>query len=428
MQTLLTSAETQRFTTLIAQASSPQQAVELVEKLMELAVARGASDVHIEPFETDAVVRFRIDGILHDAVSMPRTVYDRVLARIKVLANLKIDEHRAPQDGRIGGRFGDRVVDFRVAVLPLMFGEKIVLRVLPRDLKAGALKDLGFGERAAAAIDQHVRRPYGMILVCGPTGSGKSTTLYTLIQRLIDERGLAVNISTIEDPVEYAVGRVNQAQVGLGTGMSFETALRGLLRQDADVIMVGEIRDRETAKAAIEASLTGRLLLSSLHTRDAVGALIRLLEIGIEPYLVSSSVSLIVAQRLVRVVCTGCVESYILDGAAFEDLKERFNLNRVLADIERAAPSLAPIPSPPRLFRGKGCSACMQTGYRGRTAVFEVLEVSDVLRTLIGARAATAAFREQALKEGMATMLEEGFYKALSGVTTLEEVLKATLE
>ncbi|MDP3963216.1 MAG: GspE/PulE family protein [bacterium] len=428
MSTLLSEPETQQLAALIEQSSNPQQVVDLVDKLMELSVVKGASDVHIEPFETEAVARFRIDGILHDAVTLPRPAHDRILARIKVLANLKIDEHRMPQDGRSSGRFGDRLVDFRVATLPQIFGEKIVLRVLPRDLKAGGLKDLGFSDQAVKPIEQHVRRPYGMILVCGPTGSGKSTTLYTLIQKLLDERGTSANVSTIEDPVEYAIPRVNQIQVGIGTGMSFEMALRGLLRQDADVIMVGEIRDRETAEAAIEASLTGRLLLSSLHTRDAVGALIRLLEIGIEPYLVSSSISLIVAQRLVRLICTGCVESYALDEPTYKDLVERYHLDRIIMAIEERVPQLAPIPSPPRLFRGKGCDACMYTGYRGRTAIFEVLEASDAFRVLAGKRATAAEFRDQAIGEGMITMLQEGFYKALSGQTTLEEVLKATLE
>ncbi|MDO8558377.1 MAG: GspE/PulE family protein [bacterium] len=428
MTTILGQEEAQRISRLAEGSEDPQQTVRLTEMLLQFAVDRGASDVHIEPYEQDVVCRFRIDGLLYDACVFTRPTHEKVLARIKVLANLKIDEHRVPQDGRFVGKFGEKMVDFRTSVLPLMFGEKIVLRVLPREVKMLALTELGFDEHAATTILQNIRKPYGMILVCGPTGAGKSTTLYTLLQSLIAERGVGANINTIEDPVEYAIPRVNQIQAGSGTGLSFAVGLRGLLRQDADVIMVGEIRDRETAEAAIEASLTGRILLSSLHTRDAVGALIRLLEIGIEPYLIASAATLMIAQRLVRMPCAHCVESYTLDPDVYKGLETRYDLGRIIDDIEKRMPHLTPIPRPPMLFRAKGCDACMHTGFKGRTAVFEVLDVSDAMRALLQKRASAQALREQALQEGMVTMFQDGFAKALTGRTALEEILKATLE
>jgi type II secretory ATPase GspE/PulE/Tfp pilus assembly ATPase PilB-like protein len=426
---ILSSEETRELGQLAESSVNTQQLVRLVDKLLEFAVEHNASDLHIEPFEGEVIVRYRIDGILYDAISLPSTVHDRILARMKVLANLKIDEHRTPQDGRFVGRFGEgKLVDFRVSVLPLVFGEKIVLRILPRELKNLALKELGFDDRAASTINAQVRRPYGMIIVCGPTGAGKSTTLYTLLKSILGERGVSANVTTIEDPVEYSIPRVSQIQAGVGTGLTFAMGLRGLLRQDADVIMVGEIRDKETAQAAIEASLTGRLLLSSLHTRDAVGALIRLLEIGIEPYLISSAASLVIAQRLARTLCLKCVESYQLDEVAYREMDARYGLDKVITEIEHRSERLASLTRPPTLYRAKGCPECMQTGYKGRTAVFEVLEVTDEMRELIQRRAPAQVLREQALREGMVTMFQDGFYKALSGRTSLEEVLKVTLE
>lgn len=428
MTSILTSEETQQIARHAKASDDTQQVVKLAEALLEIAVAKGASDAHIEPFEETVVVRFRVDGVLHDITEMPHATYDRLLARIKVLTNLKIDEHRKPQDGRFKGKFGDAFVDFRVSVMPMLFGEKVALRILPQEVRSRPLTDLGFDEQATSVILHHVRKLYGMILVCGPTSVGKSTTLHTLLQSLLAERGVSANVNTIEDPVEYAMPRVNQVQAGITGGIAFSAALRGLLRQDADVIMVGEIRDEETARAAIEASLTGRLLLSSLHTRDAVGAVIRLLEIGIEPYLVASVTSLIIAQRLVRMLCLKCVESYQPNAATYRELAEQYGLDRVLADIEKRFPSLAPIAKPPTLYRGRGCEACAQSGYSGRTAVFEVLEVTDALRTLVQQHASAQNLREQAMTEGMVTMFQDGFAKALSGRTSLEEVLKATLE
>ena len=424
---LLTQEEAQKLTHLVQGIQDPQQMVKLAEAIFELAVLRGASDVHLEPFENEAQVRFRIDGTLQDVLVLSNDIYEKLLARIKVLANLKLDEHRQPQDGRFKGKFGEQVVDFRVAVMPLLFGEKLAIRVLPQQTKALSLVELGMDERGAGETIAQVRKPYGMILVCGPTGVGKSTTLYALLQAVIAERGLGVNINTVEDPVEYAIPRVSQAQVS-GQGLTFATALRGLLRQDADVVMVGEIRDAATAHAAVEASLTGRLLLSSLHTRDAVGAIIRLLDIGIEPYLVSSVLSLVIAQRLVRTICTSCVETYELDPKAYEELEKGYGLTTVLANIEKRLPHLAPVARPPMLYRGVGCDACMHSGYRGRTAVFEVLAISDAMHMLILQRATAHKLREQAVQDGMVTMFQDGFAKALSGRTTLEEVLKVTLE
>lgn len=428
MATVLTTQEVKNLDELSQTLGDSQQIITLVDMLLELALIHRASDLHIEPFADEIIVRLRIDGVLYDAYTMPKAAHDRVLARMKVLANLKIDEHRTPQDGRFVGTFGDKVSDFRISVLPLMFGEKIVVRLLPRETKTLTLGSLGFDQKSTALIGHNVRKPYGMLLVCGPTGSGKSTTLYTLLQQLLEERGQSANINTIEDPVEYAIPRVNQIQAGMLAGLSFGAGIRGLLRQDADVIMVGEIRDQETAVAAIEASLSGILLLSSLHTRDAVGAIIRLLEVGIEPYLVSSALTIVIAQRLVRLLCKHCVKPYVMEEATYRDLDQRFGLNQIIIDIEKRAPDLAPIAKPLKLFRAGGCDECKHTGYIGRTAVFEVLEITDTTRGLIGQRASAQTLREQALREGLVTMFQNGFLKTIAGQTTLEEVLKVTLE
>lgn len=424
----LTKAEEDEIANLLGKNHDPHEVVTLIDRLLEFAVARGASDIHIEPMRENLLVRYRLDGILYDATALPKSLHETLMARIKILAELKIDERRVPQDGRFSGSFAGKKVDFRVSIIPLIFGEKAALRVLAQEARELTLEELGFGQDARRVIEANLRKPYGMVLVCGPNGSGKTTTLYSLLQSLMRERNVTANLNTIEDPVEYAMDRVNQIQINPSAGLTFNTALRGLLRQDTDIIMVGEIRDRETAEAATQASLTGRMLLSSLHTRDAVGAIIRLLEIGIEPYLVASAATVAIAQRLVRLICLSCVSSYTLDEKTYQELEERYGLSRVLDAIEKRSPHLAPIARPLRLFRGAGCEACRHTGYRGRTAIFEVFEVSDAVRERIQQRSSSALLRDQALTEGMVTMFQDGFEKALSGRTTLEEVLKVTLE
>lgn len=426
---LLEKDEERELNELAGRGRDSQQIVGLVDKLLELAVNHGASDVHLEPQRDGLIARYRVDGALYDAHRLPHAIREPLAARLKILTDLKIDERRVPQDGRFSAKFGERSVDFRVSTIPLITGEKFALRVLPQETKQLSLEELGLSPQAAAVVGANLRKPYGMLLVCGPTGSGKTTTLYTIIQTLLRERGLSSNLTTIEDPVEYAVERINQLQINPAVGLTFNTALRGLLRQDTDVIMVGEIRDRETAEAATQASLTGRLLLSSLHTRDAVGALIRLLEIGIEPYLVASAVTVVIAQRLVRVVCLKCSAAYTPDAESYKDLVARHNLAGVLSRVAESGKVNASSTSAiPQLFKGQGCPRCRYTGYRGRTAIFEVLEVSDAMRELIQQRTSSTLLRAQALKEHMVTMLQDGFVKALSGRTTLEEVLRVTLE
>ncbi|MBE3575609.1 MAG: type II secretion system ATPase GspE, partial [Firmicutes bacterium] len=398
--------------------------VRLVNVIISQAVRERASDIHIEPQEHDVRIRYRVDGLLREAMSAPRRTHPGLVSRIKVLAKLDIAQRRLPQDGQIRTRVEGKELDIRVATLPTVYGEKVVLRLLSRDGNLLDLQALGFSAANLQQVEHALSRPYGMILVTGPTGSGKTTTLYAALSRLnATER----NIITVEDPVEYSLPGVNQIQVNPKAGLDFATALRAILRQDPDVIMVGEIRDQETARIAVQAALTGHLVLSTLHTNDAAGTLTRLVDMGIEPYLVASALVCVVAQRLVRRVCPDCRESYVPDEAEWE----------VVSGID--GPALAqggsgageagvPRPDKPVLYRGRGCGRCGQTGYAGRLAIHEVITVSADLRRHLLAGEPAEAIAEAAVAHGMVRLRQDGLAKALAGQTTLAEVLRATAD
>lgn len=400
----------------------------MLDAVLEYTIWANASDIHIEPLEDEVVVRYRIDGVLRDVVFLPKNLQDGVIARIKILSRLKIDEHRIPQDGRFTLKVEKEDVDFRVSVVPTIFGEKIALRILVKSARLMVLEELGFSRDNLQIVEKNIKKPYGLILVTGPTGSGKTTTLYTMLHTIAEEKVSIVNISTIEDPIEYSIRRVNQIQINPAVGLTFDVGVRAILRQDPDIVMVGEIRDLETAKAAVQATLIGRLILSSLHTNDAPGAAVRLLDIGIEPYLVSSTLSLIISQRLVRRVCRSCLVSEPVREKDIKKISKVFDLPLTIRLLQQKG-VLAKTKDPlniVRFYKGKGCYACGGTGYRGRIGLFEILEVSPQLRNLIGQRTDSITIREQAIKDGMVTMFQDGFEKVILGLTTLEEVFRAT--
>jgi len=367
------------------------------------AIRDNASDIHLQPEENKLRVRFRIDGILHDKMTVPKQVQAALVSRIKVMADMDIAEKRAPQDGRISLKFNQREYDFRVSTFPGVNGEKVVMRVLD---KRGVMVHLNRLGMAATMLDEFealINRSYGIICVTGPTGSGKSTTLYSVLNKINSPEK---NIMTIEDPVEYQLPGLTQGQVNPRAGVTFANALRTMLRQDPNIILVGEMRDTETATIAIEAALTGHLVFSTLHTNDAPGAIARLLEMGIEPFLIASSVIGVMAQRLVRVICSKCKESYTPPVEAFRRLNLAMDLESVT------------------FYRGRGCEHCMQTGYKGRTGVFELMAVNDSMRELILRKAASHVIRQESLGSGMITLKQDGMQKILEGITTMEEALR----
>ncbi|MCB9802544.1 type II/IV secretion system protein [Candidatus Nomurabacteria bacterium] len=388
--------------------------VSLVDDLFNYAYTNHASDIHIEPAEEEIKIRFRIDGILHDVLTLPKNILSLIVARLKILAKLRTDETRAAQDGKINTKVEGEKVDIRVSIVPITQGEKVVMRLLSSKGQQFSLEDLGMNSRDLGLVSRGIKKPYGMILVTGPTGSGKTTTLYALI-KIINSRD--VNICTIEDPVEYDLEGINQIQVNPKTNLTFAEGLRSLLRQDPDVMMVGEIRDEETASIAVNSAMTGHLVLSTLHTNDSATALPRLLDMKIEPFLAASTVNVIIAQRLVRHICLKCIVSYTLTDQEIEDLKKMVDIDKFL-DVEK----LKDI----RLYHGKGCDKCNNTGYTGRMGIFEVLEVEETIRQLIAERADSDRIKEAAQKLGMTTMLEDGFEKVVSGQTTLDEILRVT--
>ncbi|MBU3942849.1 GspE/PulE family protein [Patescibacteria group bacterium] len=398
--------------------------IRIVETLLNHAILQRASDIHIEPTEKEVVIRYRIDGILHDAMVLPKLVSAGIVARIKVLSNLKLDEHRLPQDGRFKIETGDFKYSIRVSILPVFNGEKIVMRLLSETSKAISLDNLGFTGNALEAIQINLKKPVGMTLVTGPTGSGKTTTLYSILDIINTPE---VNISTIEDPIEYRMPRANQTQVNAKIGLTFASGLRSLVRQDPDVIMVGEIRDKETSSLAINAALTGHLVLSTLHTTDAAGAIPRLIDMKAEPFLISSTLNVIIAQRLVRRLCPDN-EKYTLNTAEIKNLNKHCNLNNLLEVLkrEKAVNSKATFENIP-FYRPSNSKTCPD-GYKGRIGIYEVLNVTESIKELIVKRATSDNIQAQAQKEGMRTMIEDGFIKAVQGLTSIEEVLRVIME
>jgi type IV pilus assembly protein PilB len=401
--------------------------VRVVDTLLEYAIFEGASDIHLEPGEGDSVVRYRIDGILRDVMTLPRALNPGVVARIKILSNLKLDEHRLPQDGRFKITTEDKRIAFRVSILPVFDGEKVVLRLLNESTQILSLDQLGLQPGPLEILKRNIKKPHGMILVTGPTGSGKTTTLYTILQ-VLNTPG--VNISTVEDPVEYRMPRVNQTQVNPKIGLTFASGLRALLRQDPNIIMVGEIRDADTAEMATQAALTGHLVLSTLHTNDSVTALPRLRDMRVPNFLIASTTNAVMAQRLVRKICSSCIESYTLSKKAIEDLAEVLSVETVLKALEQSGQILSSKQGLTDLlfYRGRGCKQCGDTGYKGRIGIYEILEIEKRVAELILTDSSSEQLRDAARAQHMMSMLEDGFIKAKQGQTTIEEILRVTKE
>lgn len=390
--------------------------VTILDNVIERAIAFSTSDIHFEPLEHELLVRFRIDGIMHEILSLPKVIAPILVARVKILANLQIDEHRAPQDGRFRFEMDDGSnIDVRVNIMPIFHGEKVEMRLLKNSARPLTLKDLGMSDDGTAILYSEIKKPHGMILVTGPTGHGKTTTLYAILHILNTP---SVNITTIEDPVEYEFPRVNQTQVNSKAGITFANGLRALLRQNPDIIMIGEIRDNETVEIAVHAALTGHLVLSSLHTNDAPSALPRLLDMGAPAFLLSSTVNLVIAQRLVRRICTSCTESYSASPETTRLIKAQINL---LGDE-----NITNIPK--TLYRGKGCNVCGNSGFQGQVGIFEMFCVTDAIREFILREAPVGEVRKKAIKDGMVTMFEDGLNKVEKGVTTIEEILRVVKE
>jgi type IV pilus assembly protein PilB len=405
------------------------RAADVLTRILEYAVVSGASDIHIEPFEYDAIVRYRVDGVLHEVLTLPPAGSQSLVTRIKVLSGMRVDERRAPQDGRFEADMTGVTIDLRVSSLPTMWGEKVVMRVLSRDAVLLDLESVGFVPADYEMVTGYLTRPHGMVLVTGPTGSGKTSTLYAFLMRVGSERRNVVNLSTIEDPIEYTMPRVNQVSVNVPAGVDFAAGLRALLRQDPDVIMVGEIRDKETADTAVRAALVGRLLFSTLHTNDSTSAVARMLDMGVEPYLLSSTLTLVVAQRLVRRLCQSCRESYQPDASVLAALEARDDFEYVIRGL-REYGVLRPGDERVtglRFFRSAGCADCRQTGFRGRLGIFELFPIDDHVRPLIMARRESSAIRDAAVAHGMRTLLVDGLAKAIMGETSLDEVFRAAV-
>ena len=395
----------------LARASEDAPVVRLVNVLMVDSLRRGASDIHVEPYEKDFRIRFRIDGILYDVMHPPLKIRDPLISRLKIMSKLDISEKRLPQDGRIKIKVKidnrSRELDFRVSTLPTLFGEKVVLRLLDKEKLMLDMTKLGFEEESLEKFKRNIANPYGMVLVTGPTGSGKTNTLYSALQAL---NTTETNIMTAEDPVEFNLQGINQVQMKEQIGLNFAAALRSFLRQDPNIVLVGEIRDFETAEIAIKAALTGHLVLSTLHTNDAPSTISRLVNMGIEPFLVATSVNIIQAQRLIRRICTECKEPVSLPA---EGLVEVGFKPEEVSSIQ--------------LYKGRGCSTCNNTGFKGRVGLYEVMEITDELRELIIIGASAMELRKKAIELGMITLRESGLYKIRQGITTIEEVVKETV-
>jgi len=399
----------------IKEAASDLPIVGLVNNLLAYAISSRASDVHFEALDDGVLVRYRIDGVLHEVVRMPKDIHPAVVARIKILSNLRVDEHIHPQDGRFRNKMGTAAVDIRVSMIPTFYGEKIVLRLLTAAALPLSFTELGMFDDTASIVREAISRTYGMTLACGPTGSGKTTLLYAMINILNRPE---VNIVTIEDPIEYDMRYVNQMQVNVTAGITFANGLRSILRQDPNIVLVGEIRDSETAAIAIQAALTGHLVLSSLHTNDAPTAIPRFIDMGVPPFLIAAVLNTVSSQRLARRIHVECIESYTPEADLLDGL--RVSLGR----SEGTVPSL-----PKSFYRGRGCSACNNTGYLGRVGIFEVMRISERVRKLIISREFSLdTLRKTAREEGMITLVGDGLRKAQLGLTTIEEVLRVIRE
>ncbi len=391
----------------IARVIKEAPIAKIVSTVLEYAIKSRASDVHIEPQEDRIRVRYRIDGILYERLSLPKGVQDAVISRIKILSDLKIDEHRIPQDGRFNFKYAEQEVDLRVSVLPTTYGEKIVMRLLKKSGGVPTLSELGLTGTAQKSLEAAILRPHGIIIVCGPTGSGKTTTLYAVLSKLNTAK---VNIATLEDPVEYQIAGVNQVQINPDVGLTFASGLRAFLRQDPNIILVGEIRDKETTDLAIQAALTGHLVFSTLHTSNAAGALPRLMDMGAETFLLASTMTAVVGQRIARKICPHCKVSFRPTAEVIEEIKHVLRALTPHTDLV--------------LYKGNGCEACGQSGYLGRIGIYEVLTVTNQISRLVLERTDANTLEEEAKKEGMITIKQDGYLKALEGLTTLEEVLR----
>jgi len=432
----------------LAEDSPIAQTVNLI---IEYAVKAGASDIHIEPRENNIIIRYRVDGVLREANKLPKKVHNALVSRIKILSNLKIDERRVPQDGRFKIQIGVQVYALRVSTLPISEGEKVVMRILDESSRAATLEELGYWGTALDTVNKAIKQPHGMVLVTGPTGSGKSTSLFSILSLL---NKATVNISTIEDPVEYKIAGANQVQVNPKAGMTFAAGLRALLRQDPNIIMVGEIRDSETSELGVQAALTGHLVFATLHTNNAATCLPRLLDMGIEPFLIASTVRAVVGQRLVRRLCIDCREAYVPDGPVLKQISAIFGTNNpttmksvhnlevqaLAGGIGKANPTAknehstgdlsstdTAIKKLWKVHEG-GCDSCGHVGYKGRLGIYEVLANTDDIQKLIVTNATSDDIQAIAIKDGMITMQFDGFIKALRGQTTIEEILRVTVE
>lgn len=389
-----------------------EKIAQIVSQILDFAIKSRASDVHIEPQEKSTRVRYRIDGILTEKLSIPRELHESLISRIKILSGMKIDERRIPQDGRFNFKGSEEEVDLRISSLPTTWGEKIVMRLLKKSGGVPDLPELGLRGRGLKNLQDAILRPHGIILICGPTGSGKTTTLYSVISKLNTPK---VNIVTLEDPIEYKIPGVNQVQINPGVGLTFASGLRSFLRQDPNIVLVGEIRDRETADLAVQASLTGHLVFSTLHTNNASGALPRLLDMGAEPYLLASSITCIVAQRVVREVHAACKEAYVPEP-------------KILDEIKKELGSLWQPQGEVKFYKGKGDPDCGNSGYYGRVGIFEVIPASEKIGKLILERASSTDIERMAKEEGMISLKQDGYLKVTEGITTVEEVLRVAQE
>jgi len=402
-------AETKQAKTKDEQKAAELPVTKILDTLLEYASAEGASDIHVEALENEVIVRFRVDGILRDIIHLPKPIHPALIARVKILSSLKIDEHRIPQDGRFKFKINDTYIALRVSILPSFYGENIVFRLLSESARPLSLEELGFSGNYLEAVKKSIKKPHGMVLVTGPTGSGKTTSLYSLLNILNTPE---VNICTIEDPVEYGIRRVNQVQVNNIAGLTFAAGLRSLLRHDPNIIMIGEIRDSETAEIAIHSALTGHLVLSTLHTNSAAGAIPRFLDMGAQGFLLSSTVNLIIAQRLVRKICSSCITKYTPDQETLKYLQKELGTGFSQAEY----------------YKGTGCVECGMSGYKGRIGIYEVLEVNEIIRQMIVKQSSTDEIETAAIKNGMVKLFVDGINKANAGITTIEEVLRVIRE